>query len=182
MFDLKWSHAEKVIARQAFDLALRNELQTTIREAKDRAAQIIEPAELWELEDWLAERRQDINRNTTIGILFCRSTPRSSRTTGKKREVAAANTLHCVPRMSSGLSRPYNGLYGPCGRNPPSGLSSGQARISYGSEPIPLSASSGTPLGFSKSCSANNSGFKKCWFGTPNIPQDLSSIFGRPIM
>ncbi len=62
MFDFKWSHAEKVIARQAFDLALRNELQTTIREAKDRAAKVGEPAELWELEDWLAERRQDINR------------------------------------------------------------------------------------------------------------------------
>lgn len=62
MFDFKWSHAEKVIARQAFDLALRDELQTTIREAKDRAAKISEPAELWELEDWLAERRQDINR------------------------------------------------------------------------------------------------------------------------
>lgn len=62
MFDLKWSHAEKVVARQAFDLALRNELQTTIKEAQDRAAKISEPAELWELEDWLAERRQDINR------------------------------------------------------------------------------------------------------------------------
>ena len=62
MFDLTWSHAEKVIARQAFDLALRNELQTTIREAKDRAARICEPAELWELEAWLTERRQDINR------------------------------------------------------------------------------------------------------------------------
>jgi hypothetical protein len=63
MFDFKWSHAEKVIARQAFDLALRNELQATIREAKDRAAKISEPIELWELEDWLAERRQDINRS-----------------------------------------------------------------------------------------------------------------------
>ena len=46
MFDFKWSHAEKVIARQAFDLALRNELQTTIREAKDCAAKVSEPAEL----------------------------------------------------------------------------------------------------------------------------------------
>ena len=62
MFDFKWSHAEKVIARQAFDLALRNELQTTIREAEDRPAKVSEPAELRELEDWLAERRQDINR------------------------------------------------------------------------------------------------------------------------
>jgi Photoprotection regulator fluorescence recovery protein len=62
MFELNWSHAEKVVARRAFDRALRNELQATIREAKERAAKISEPAELWELEDWLDERRQDINR------------------------------------------------------------------------------------------------------------------------
>ncbi len=62
MFDFKWSHAEKVIAREAFNLALRNELQATIREAKDRAAKISEPVELWELEEWLADRRQDIDR------------------------------------------------------------------------------------------------------------------------
>ena len=62
MFDLKWSHAEKVIARQAFDMALRNELQATIQEAKERAAKIEEASELWELESWLTECRRDINR------------------------------------------------------------------------------------------------------------------------
>ena len=62
MFELKWSHAEKVIARQAFDRALRNELQATIQEAKERAAKIKEPSELWELERWLTECRRDINR------------------------------------------------------------------------------------------------------------------------
>ena len=75
MFDFKWSHAEKVIARHAFDLALRNELQATIREAKDRASRISEPTQLWELEDWLAERRQDINqrydyRYSVLPIVF----------------------------------------------------------------------------------------------------------------
>ena len=77
MFDFKWSHAEKVIARQAFDLALRNELKATISEAKERAAKISEPAELWELEDWLAERRQDIDqrydyRYSVLPIVFAR--------------------------------------------------------------------------------------------------------------
>jgi hypothetical protein len=47
MFDLKWSHAEKVIARRAFDLALDKELQATIHEAKRRMAKIEEPSELW---------------------------------------------------------------------------------------------------------------------------------------
>jgi thymidylate synthase len=62
MFDLKWSQAEKVIARQAFDMALQKELQATIHEAKRRAAKVEEPSELWELESWLTERRGDINR------------------------------------------------------------------------------------------------------------------------
>ena len=62
MFEFKWSHAEKVIARRAFRQALQNELQSTIEEAKVRAAKIGEPAELWELEDWLSERREDIDR------------------------------------------------------------------------------------------------------------------------
>jgi hypothetical protein len=35
--ELKWSHAEKVLARQAFDLALCNELQATIQEATESA-------------------------------------------------------------------------------------------------------------------------------------------------
>ena len=48
--ELKWSHAEKVFARQAFDLALCNELQATIQEAKECAAKIQGPSELWELE------------------------------------------------------------------------------------------------------------------------------------
>ncbi len=62
MLDLKWSHAEKVIARRAFDLALQKELQATIHEAKRRAAKVEEPSELWELERWLTERRNEINR------------------------------------------------------------------------------------------------------------------------
>lgn len=62
MFDFKWSHAEKVVARRAFDQALHNELQATIKEAKVRAAKVSKPDELWELEDWLSERRQDIDR------------------------------------------------------------------------------------------------------------------------
>jgi hypothetical protein len=60
--ELKWSHAEKVLARQAFDLALCNELQATIQEAKECAAKIQGPSELWELESWLTECRQDIDR------------------------------------------------------------------------------------------------------------------------
>jgi hypothetical protein len=44
--EMKWSPAEKAVARRAFDLALGRELETVIREAKDRAANISEPSGL----------------------------------------------------------------------------------------------------------------------------------------
>ncbi len=60
--EMKWSPAEKAVARRAFDLALRRELEAVVREAKDRAAKIQEASELWELERWLTQRRQEIDR------------------------------------------------------------------------------------------------------------------------
>jgi len=62
MHELKWSHAEKEVARRAFDLALGKELEALILKAKDRAAKIDEPSELWDLEGWLTERRREIDR------------------------------------------------------------------------------------------------------------------------
>jgi hypothetical protein len=46
MHELKWSHAEKTVARRAFDKALGKELEALIREAKSRAARIEEPPDL----------------------------------------------------------------------------------------------------------------------------------------
>ncbi len=62
MYELKWSHAEKTVARRAFDLALGKELEAVLQEAKRRAARIEEPSELWDLESWLTERRREIDR------------------------------------------------------------------------------------------------------------------------
>jgi hypothetical protein len=62
MHDLRWSAAEKVIARKAFDLALERELQAVILEAKSRAAKIQQPSDLWDLEQYLTQRRQEIDR------------------------------------------------------------------------------------------------------------------------
>jgi hypothetical protein len=62
MRDWKWSPAEKIVARRAFDLALNRELETVIREAKDRAERVREASDLWEMEGWLAERRRLIDR------------------------------------------------------------------------------------------------------------------------
>jgi hypothetical protein len=57
-----WSRSEKAIARTAFDAALKRELHEVMQEAKQMANQINEPADLWDLEHYLTERRIDINR------------------------------------------------------------------------------------------------------------------------
>lgn len=62
MQDLKWSPAEKSVARKAFDRALRRELEATIVETKKRAEKIQQPTDLWDLEHYLSERRTQIDR------------------------------------------------------------------------------------------------------------------------
>ena len=57
-----WSRSEKAIARKAFDAALERELQEVIREAKQKAGQIKEPADLWDLEHYLTQRHKEIDR------------------------------------------------------------------------------------------------------------------------
>jgi hypothetical protein len=56
-----WSKSEKAIARTAFDAALKRELQDVMRETKQMANQIKEPADVWELEHYLTERRKEID-------------------------------------------------------------------------------------------------------------------------
>ena len=56
------SRSEKAIARKAFDAALKRELHEVMQETKKMASQINEPDDLWSLEQYLTERRKDINR------------------------------------------------------------------------------------------------------------------------
>ncbi|SPF37371.1 hypothetical protein SBA1_1790006 [Candidatus Sulfotelmatobacter kueseliae] len=60
--DLRWSRSEKAIARKAFDTALTQELQEVIQQAKQMAGKIQQPSDLWDLEDYLTQRRKEINR------------------------------------------------------------------------------------------------------------------------
>lgn len=62
MRDWKWSHAEKIVARKAFEQALHREGRDLIREAKNRATAVEEVSELWQLESWLTQRRREIER------------------------------------------------------------------------------------------------------------------------
>jgi len=57
-----WSRAERNIARKVFDAALRRDLQEVMREAKQMANKIKEPADVWNLERHLTQRRKDIDR------------------------------------------------------------------------------------------------------------------------
>src|SRR5579864_8206641 len=60
--ELRWSKSERKIARRAFDDALNRELQEVMQKAKQMAAEIKEPSRLWELEEYLTQRRKEINR------------------------------------------------------------------------------------------------------------------------
>lgn len=60
--NLKWSQAEKVIARNAFDRSLQKELEEVIQQAKRLAEKIKQPSDLWELEGFLTKRRNEIDR------------------------------------------------------------------------------------------------------------------------
>jgi len=57
-----WSRSEKTIARKAFDAALKRELHDVMQETKQMANQINEPADLWDLEHYLTQRRKEIDR------------------------------------------------------------------------------------------------------------------------
>src|ERR1700674_1744656 len=56
-----WSRSEKAIARKVFDAALKRELQEVMQKTKQLAHQINKPADLWDLERYLTQRRKDID-------------------------------------------------------------------------------------------------------------------------
>ena len=62
MRDLKWSPAEKIVARKAFEQALQMELKEIMAETKKMAEKIEEPSDVWGLERWLTQRRLAIDR------------------------------------------------------------------------------------------------------------------------
>jgi photoprotection regulator FRP-like protein len=59
--DMTWSRSEKAIARQAFDAALKRELHELMQEAKEIAGQIKQPSDLWDLQEYLSQRRKEID-------------------------------------------------------------------------------------------------------------------------
>jgi photoprotection regulator FRP-like protein len=61
-----WSKSEKAIARTAFDAALGRDLQEVMQETKQKASQIKQPSDLWDLEHYLTQRRKEIDRKYDV--------------------------------------------------------------------------------------------------------------------
>jgi hypothetical protein len=77
MTDLKWSQKEKTVSRAAFEKALKNEYDNIIETVKKKATNLSEPKEIWELEDYLSNKRREIDnkydyRYSALIIVFGR--------------------------------------------------------------------------------------------------------------
>jgi len=61
MYDYSWSPSEKKIARRAYDAALGVALSKALAEFKAKAAQVATPSDMWDLEDYLRQKRRHID-------------------------------------------------------------------------------------------------------------------------
>jgi Photoprotection regulator fluorescence recovery protein len=72
---LRWSAAEKKIARRVFDQALQRELDEVIQEVKQMPLDIKEPSDVWKMEEYLTKRRRAIDsdydyRDSQLPLVF----------------------------------------------------------------------------------------------------------------
>jgi hypothetical protein len=61
MRDFKWSDAEKKVARQAFDGALKKEYAAVLDRLKALVAKAEHPEDMWAICDYLSEQRRMID-------------------------------------------------------------------------------------------------------------------------
>lgn len=62
MNDEKWSPTEKKIAHQAFDAAHEREITAVIEALRSKVARMNAPRDLWQIEDFLREKREEFDR------------------------------------------------------------------------------------------------------------------------
>ena len=60
--NVRWTAAEKKVARRAFDQALERHLSAITAEAKRMMANVVDPSDLWEVEAYLTESRKTVDR------------------------------------------------------------------------------------------------------------------------
>ena len=58
---LRWSDAEKKVARRAFERALQRQCATILRNVRSMAAKAASPPELWDIHDYLSQRRRQVD-------------------------------------------------------------------------------------------------------------------------
>jgi hypothetical protein len=103
--DWKWSQAEKAAAHRAFELARGRELETVVREAKERAARAASVDEIWKLEGWLGQRRRKIDndydfRYSVLPMVFA-SLLRTGRLTEEELRGLAPDKLEAIRFIAS---------------------------------------------------------------------------------
>jgi hypothetical protein len=106
--DLKWSPAEKAIARKAFERALQQDLEAVIREARKMAEKIEQPSDLWELERYLTKRRKEIDRQYDYRYSVLLFVFADLIRKGRLRE----EDLHGMSEDKLGYIRSYARIYG----------------------------------------------------------------------
>ncbi len=62
MEEMTWSKQEKIVARAAYQKALDREFADIIQTVKSKAQNLTEISEVWELEDYIIERRKDLSQ------------------------------------------------------------------------------------------------------------------------
>lgn len=61
MDNLQWSESEKKLSRRIFEAALETELNEVMAEFKSKAAAAATPEAMWALEEYLAQKRREID-------------------------------------------------------------------------------------------------------------------------
>lgn len=77
MIDLKWSSAEKKVARRAFDTAVARECATLLADFKRRAAQVENLDDIWAIHRYLTQQRRELDakydyRYSQLIVVFAR--------------------------------------------------------------------------------------------------------------
>lgn len=72
-----WSAVEKKIARRAYEAALETTLASIMKEFKAKAAAAATPFEMWSIEDYLRQRRREVDeifdyRYSQLPFVFAR--------------------------------------------------------------------------------------------------------------
>lgn len=62
MRDLKWSKTEKDIAKKAYNEAYEDECKVVVARVKDLLAHLPEPRAVWAIDDFLSQRRREMDR------------------------------------------------------------------------------------------------------------------------